>query len=788
MNILFLGYYNHNNMGDDYFEFIFKKMFSNYNIFFIDPNKLDKIDNNIDILICGGGDIINDYFMNKIVSLKYEYELLNKKKLLTYAISIGVTYKLSIYQDKTHYLDIFDYFIVRNKIDAEILSNRYGKDYVKYLPDIVHLISNYTENNLVNQHSQKVIGIFLTQTILNNNKNKNYNLEVYNFVKLIENIPESYIIHLVPFNIGKNQNENDSILNYRIYNLLTENTKKRVILKLFNLEQLLESFANKVYDIGICMRYHSHILSYTFKIPFISLSMTNKTFEYMRDMNITKYFIDYFKNPLPDVNNIINLIEVAIADTNYFTDLNLCSDDFMYPIINLINRKSGPIYLYNFDQLYNNLLSELSNFISGDLEIQNIDLQLIKTNKTLNIVFDKLKIVLPDNYKKIITLIIINNIFGTFKTEYNYGLEEKVLICDFYENIKWLFEAKYLKNYIIEKPSKNTDLNFFYIDNYFKPEVHRSGWSYVTRNLIENFNDNNGNIIVDLYVDKTFLWDSDINFKLKKIPYTKSWIGFIHHTPDPEYTEHSLNHILESTLFIDSLKYCKCIIVLSEYLKNYLDNYFSKFIKMNIQVLYHPTEEINKTFTIEKYIENNDKKIIQIGGWLRESFSIYTLMTTNIQKCILKGKDMDNYIIPDNFNLNISSDTNNKFIEGLNYHLNNTFKSVKILNYLNNDEYDTLLENNIVFLNLINASACNTLIECVIRNTPIIINRLPAVEEILGKDYPLFYDNIFHASCLANNIDEIKNGYVYLTKLNKDKLKINNFIDDFSKIINLIKE
>ena len=205
MNILFLGYYNHNNMGDDYFEFIFKKMFNNYNIYFIDPNNLTEINKNINILVCGGGDIINDYFMNKIVLLKYNFEKNNNKKLLTYAISVGITYKLSIYPDKIHYLDIFDYLIVRNKIDVEILSKRYGEQYVKYMPDVVHLIPNYIQNkNIIEKSNKLIIGIFLTETISNNGLNKNYDLEVNNFVNLIENIPKNYIIHLVPFIIGKN--------------------------------------------------------------------------------------------------------------------------------------------------------------------------------------------------------------------------------------------------------------------------------------------------------------------------------------------------------------------------------------------------------------------------------------------------------------------------------------------------------------------------------------------------------------------------------------------------------
>jgi hypothetical protein len=66
-------------------------------------------------------------------------------------------------------------------------------------------------------------------------------------------------------------------------------------------------------------------------------------------------------------------------------------------------------------------------------------------------------------------------------------------------------------------------------------------------------------------------------------------------------------------------------------------------------------------------------------------------------------------------------------------------ESVAIIQKLSDPEYDTLLSKTVVFLNLVDAVAVNTVIECIIRRTPVILNRLPATEEYLGKGYPLFY-------------------------------------------------
>ena len=80
-------------------------------------------------------------------------------------------------------------------------------------------------------------------------------------------------------------------------------------------------------------------------------------------------------------------------------------------------------------------------------------------------------------------------------------------------------------------------------------------------------------------------------------------------------------------------------------------------------------------------------------------------------------------------------------------------KSVEVMEHLSDSAYDELLSENVVFLNLIDASAVNTVIECIVRNTPLIINRLPAIVEILGEDYPL----LSNWSSTGNNVPTILN-------------------------------
>jgi len=114
-NTLILGYYNKKNIGDDYFQFLFKKILPNDNLIFYDPNKIKDIPKNIDLLICGGGDIITDYFTTKIIYLKKEFEKKYNRYLPSYAISVGISYPDQIKENNPYFLDIFDHIIVRNK-------------------------------------------------------------------------------------------------------------------------------------------------------------------------------------------------------------------------------------------------------------------------------------------------------------------------------------------------------------------------------------------------------------------------------------------------------------------------------------------------------------------------------------------------------------------------------------------------------------------------------------------------------------------------------------------------
>lgn len=184
-----------------------------------------------------------------------------------------------------------------------------------------------------------------------------------------------------------------------------------------------------------------------------------------------------------------------------------------------------------------------------------------------------------------------------------------------------------------------------------------------------------------------------------------------------------------------------------------------------------------------------------------------------IRKAILKGSNMDNYFRPNEFHLLGSTEPddikidfcrclcvcdrdedkkerylsgtlcdcenksfNNQFLFGFLQALNEDYSSVKILNKLSNQEYDNLLIENIVFLNLYDVSAANTIIECIARNTPLLVNPLPAAIEYLGEEYPFYYQSFREAADKATNPILIFETHQYLKNMNKSFLNIDSFL------------
>jgi polysaccharide pyruvyl transferase WcaK-like protein len=828
-NIIVIGYYNHNNIGDEQYKNTFKTLIydilnlKDYKIQFIDCDvlKIDYIHNDNDIIIVGGGDILNNYFLDTIINI------FNGKNNKIYAISVGIPYIDIITSNK---LKIFDKIYLRSYQDVYKLKKTYPDIQVEYIPDISCLIKYQNqENDIIIPTHKKIICISLSRNIYNKNHAVLYNNVINkfsNFVKYLITI--DYHIVFVPFNTNE-EHENDILIHSDIVSII-QNSNPQNLENITNLDfKLTEHQIIKLYESSfliIPMRFHACLFSIYANTPFLPVYTSRK-----------------ITNLLTDISwNYAYKLPVNISDTPYdlYFDLlilrfNLCVEEYNKCLNNLIiinDQIEKDIHLYKKITLKNKILQK-NIFFKKDTTVdktilikEEINIYLSSINASFNA--DNLYNCTDDNIKKIIVQIVsyyITN--GNPNSIYNHGLYDKMFNKDYNINREWMW---IIENFIPVKIANNPDglFNLNYIDQIDYSGVHRSGWQYVYNSLVPYHNEHS-NLYLDLYIDRTFHWNYEINKILGVVPYTKSWCGFIHHTFDTTFSNYNNFKLLENEDFLKSLKTCKALFVLSDYL---LEQFISELTKLGINVpiysFVHPTDTKVPNFSLDSFIKNENKGVINIGGWLRNIYNFYKLQIPQsisikpetfysyfsnakkypLKKYIIKGKLMNNYF-PDNQILNnisqiLSNNNNNNnnnitetipnscfngydlITNNWNKHmyddLKNMLSDINIIEHVDNNKYDNILSCNIVFLNLIDASAVNTLIECIVRNTPIIINKIPAVVELLGDKYPLYYTDLNQVYNLINQTN-IEKANKYLKKIKKDKFQIEFFIADFTRII-----
>ena len=110
------------------------------------------------------------------------------------------------------------------------------------------------------------------------------------------------------------------------------------------------------------------------------------------------------------------------------------------------------------------------------------------------------------------------------------------------------------------------------------------------------------------------------------------------------------------------------------------------------------------------------------------------------------------------------------------------------LTLISDQEYDKIITSSIILIPLYNASANNSVLEIIQTNTPAFITRLPSTEEYLGKNYPMFYNDISEVNSILNNRKLFNNKYIetynYLKNMDKSDLTYERFYSDLLKIIN----
>lgn len=207
--------------------------------------------------------------------------------------------------------------------------------------------------------------------------------------------------------------------------------------------------------------------------------------------------------------------------------------------------------------------------------------------------------------------------------------------------------------------------------------------------------------------------------------------------------------------------YCQGIFVFSEYFASFLRQ---QFTSIPVIVVNHPTESIEdkKKFNWTKYVENKEKKLYQIGYWLRDLSFIWRIKGEGYKKVWLYSSPRAIEIMKK---------------ECMYYQYQIEPKDV-ILSRLSNNDYDEELSKNVALIPLYDASVNNAVIECIARHTPFLVSHHPSVVELLGEEYPLYFTGEEECDRKLQNINLIYQAHEYLKKEEiQNKITFKTFID-----------
>ncbi len=266
------------------------------------------------------------------------------------------------------------------------------------------------------------------------------------------------------------------------------------------------------------------------------------------------------------------------------------------------------------------------------------------------------------------------------------------------------------------------------IENERSWDHHHGGWAYALELLQENLHSSDGVRLVSSVEDEMIAGKT----------IEEPWVGFLHQVP-----KHNLKWFPDLARLIrmpnwkKSLESCEGLFVLSSYLKQFLRDSGCSIPIARVPYPYTPTDS---RFDLKRYLSASKPEVVFVGEYLRNYQAFFDLELKTKKKLLLVPDGMDLDHIVDN-------------------------GTVERLERLSNSEYDELFERAIVFLNLFDAPANTTVLECIARGTPLVVNRLAGIVEYLGEDYPLFYDSLSEAASLIDDEQRLNDASAYLESI-----------------------
>lgn len=316
MKISVIGWYGHNNTGDEAYKIAIPKIFPDDKISFAEV--IDERDD-ADLILLGGGDIVSDFFIREIKKV-------NKKKIAA-SVTIHKGSALS-------HLNLFEEINVRDIQSLAVAKNYVEENKLHYLPDFTlslvpnksngkRLIKKYFDNEnhtLLNKLIIVNINSYLSH-IKPSSERKGFTC----FLKLAQDIADltdkteaSFLF--IPF--GTKPPDDDRVTNSFINACCQKQNKNIVIYDRINVIDTLDIISAA--DIVISSRLHCTIFSTIASVPFIDITHHDKNLGFIKTLNKIEWSIPFWNFEYQKCVNLINKFlfednKDNIEDLNNFT-------------------------------------------------------------------------------------------------------------------------------------------------------------------------------------------------------------------------------------------------------------------------------------------------------------------------------------------------------------------------------------------------------------------------------------------------------------------------------------
>ena len=608
-------------------------------------------------------------------------------------------------------------------------------------------------------------------------------------------------------------------------------------------ENIYKRFMQKDIRAVLCMRYHAHMLAMMAMLPIASIAITQKVKSLLEESNMTPLQCNYYptlngrNEPFTiDVPALFRTISWAWQNTQTIIQTQakyVCKIMRELPAMDAAilrslsePRRAGVASFRDLafpeDIACDCVRAILRHYIADCSEdFLATSIEALQKGSSLREILGHVKA----DASFVASLVCVYLMHDMYPS-YHYGMYEKIMDSrDLLGDIQWVIEdnANAIAAKRVNHRMNITGIPLFSCRGLDRPSLqglHRSGWEYVLRNVTHMHANDDTLPILDDYLDATFNWMHDSLRALRIIPYTRKWVGFFHHTAYTGSGPNNLVSVFANPTFLESLPYCARIVTMSRILSADVSERLrdAGFGHIEVTTLTHPSEFPMHTFSMEAFLNNHKRKLVQIGCWYREPYMLYSLNIPHkdfISKAALRGKHMSSNFPPNQYNIKITDSVTGEFVsvdvyntataEGINEEscistmcrddtscnayvknmiaeLIENQKSVEVIERLTDAQYDELFVSNIVFLHMLDGSAINTLIEAILRNTPILINRLPAIVDVLGDSYPFYYNSATEAALKACSPHLIASAHDYLKQLDKSAYHVEVFIRDLKKV------